>query len=59
MLTSVMMGLLFFAILTPIALALRAAGREPLELRFQRDRPSYWRAKTSRYEQQTSMTKQY
>jgi hypothetical protein len=59
MLTSVMMGLLFFAILTPIALAMRAVGRRPLELRFQRDRPSYWRAKTPRGERQTSMTNQY
>jgi hypothetical protein len=59
MLTSVMMGLFFFVILTPIALAMRAAGREPLELRVQRDRQSYWRAKTARGDQQTSMTRQY
>jgi hypothetical protein len=55
----VMMGVLFFAIVTPIAYAMRAAGREPLELRFQRDRPSYWRAKASRGNRQISMTKQY
>ena len=53
------MGVLFFAIVTPIALVMRAAGRQPLELRFQRDQPSYWHTKTSRGGQQTSMTKQY
>lgn len=58
-LTSMLMGVLFFAVLTPIALAVRAAGRRPLELRIERNRPSYWRAKTSRAQQQTSMTKQY
>lgn len=59
MLTSVIMGVLFFAIVTPIALVMRAAGREPLELRFQRDQPNYWHTKASRGGQQTSMTKQY
>jgi hypothetical protein len=53
------MGVLFFAVVTPIAFVMRLAGRDPLGLRFEPKRPSYWRARASRGEQQTSMKKQY
>jgi hypothetical protein len=36
------MGLLFFLVLTPLALAMRLAGRRPLQLGSEPDSPSYW-----------------
>jgi hypothetical protein len=36
------MGLLFFVVMTPIGMALRLAGKDPLRLRFDRAVRSYW-----------------
>ena len=36
------MGLLFFVTVTPIGLIMRALGKDPLRLRFDRGAPSYW-----------------
>ena len=36
------MGLLFFATVTPIALLMRLAGKDPLRLKFDRGAKSYW-----------------
>ncbi len=40
--TPVVMGILFFGVLTPIALLMRWTGRRPLHLEWQPEAPSYW-----------------
>ena len=55
----VIMGIVFFAVLTPIAIIMRCAGRDPLRLRFEPSKPSYWLDRPSRDERQTSMTNQF
>jgi hypothetical protein len=39
-------GVLFFAVVTPIGLAMRALGRRPLRLRFEKDAATYWIERT-------------
>ena len=39
----VALGVFYFALLTPVALLMRLFGRDALERRLERDRPSYWR----------------
>lgn len=49
--TRILLGVVFFVLLTPIALAMRLAGRDPLRLRWRPGAtPSYWlrRAPTDR-----------
>ncbi len=36
------MGIVFFAVITPIALTMRALGKDPLRLRLERGTKSYW-----------------
>jgi len=36
------LALIYYLVLTPVGLALRAAGRDPLHRRFERDARSYW-----------------
>ena len=36
------LGVIYYLVVTPIGLALRAAGRDPLHRRFDRDAKSYW-----------------
>ncbi len=36
------MGLLFYLVVTPMGLAMRALGKRPLSLGFDREAPSYW-----------------
>lgn len=57
--TPVVMGFLFFAVITPIGIIMRLAGNDPLRLRFERDIPSYWLARASLGDRQTSMTRQF
>ena len=38
----ILLSIVFFVLVTPLALVLRALGKNPLDLRI-RDRPSYWR----------------
>jgi hypothetical protein len=38
----VVLALLFFGILTPVAVWFRAIGRDPLSRKFEPERPSYW-----------------
>ena len=38
----VMMGLIFFVVFTPVAIAMRAFGRDTMKRRFEPQRPSYW-----------------
>lgn len=38
----IVMGLLFFAVVTPMGLAMRALGKDPLRRRFEPEAASYW-----------------
>jgi len=38
----IVLGLLFFVTVTPIALIMRLTGKDPLRLRFRQDLDSYW-----------------
>ncbi|MBF0137834.1 MAG: SxtJ family membrane protein [Magnetococcus sp. DMHC-1] len=40
------MGILFFVVITPISLAMRLAGKDGLRLRIDRNVPSYWIVRT-------------
>lgn len=53
------MGLLFFAVITPMGLLMRACRKRPLELKFQRALLSYWVARNDSELQPGSMAKQY
>ena len=41
----VILSLIYFGVFTPVALAFRIAGRDPLERRFEREAATYWRPK--------------
>jgi hypothetical protein len=53
------MGIVFFAVLTPIAIIMRLAGKDPLRLHYEPEKPSYWLARAWVGERQTSMTDQF
>jgi hypothetical protein len=55
----IIMGLVFFVVITPIAIIMRQVGRDPLKLRFDPEKPSYWLDRMSVGERQTSMTDQF
>lgn len=55
----IIMGVVFFAVLTPVAIIMRWVGKDPLRLRLEPEKPTYWLARTSVGEQQTSMTEQF
>ncbi|HZR79570.1 MAG TPA: SxtJ family membrane protein [Candidatus Binatia bacterium] len=38
----VLLAIFYFAVLTPIGWVMRLAGRDPMQRRLERDRPSYW-----------------
>ena len=38
----IVMGLIYFAIFTPVAVAMRLAGRDALKMRLDKTLPSYW-----------------
>lgn len=45
--TRVLLGLVYFFVMTPIGMVMRLLGRDPLDRRL-RDRPSYWVERTRR-----------
>ena len=57
--TPLIMGLLFFVVIAPVGVIMRLAGKDPLRLRFERENASYWLARSSQGERQTSMTRQF
>jgi hypothetical protein len=57
--TPVVMGLVFFVVITPMGLIMRACGNCPLELEFQRDAPTYWFSRNKSELQPGPMYKQY
>ncbi len=54
-----MMGVLFFIVLTLIAVIMRWAGRDPLRLRFEPESSSYWVARARGGKRQVSMQDQF
>jgi hypothetical protein len=57
--TPLVMGLLFFAVVTPVGMLMRAAGKDPLRLRLDRRASSYWLARGGEGERRTSMKRQF
>lgn len=56
----VAIAVLFFGVLTPLALVMRVWGRDPLRRRLDPDAPSYWLARDSRPDhRQTAMLRQF
>lgn len=55
----IIMGVVFFAVLTPIAIVMRCAGRDPLRLRLEPAKTSYWLDRSLPGERQSSMTDQF
>jgi hypothetical protein len=53
------MGLLFFVVIAPVGVIMRLAGKDPLRLRLERESSSYWLARSSQGDRQTSMTQQF
>jgi hypothetical protein len=51
------MGVLFFVIITPVSILMRLFGKRPLALEFEREATSYWQPRGEL--QPGSMTKQY
>lgn len=43
--TRILLAVVFFFVLAPIALVMRAIGKDPLERRRDRRRPTYWRTR--------------
>ena len=43
--TRILLALVFFVVLAPVALVMRAFGKDPLERRRDRRRPTYWRTR--------------
>jgi MFS family permease len=57
--TPLIMGLLFFVVVTPVGLVMRWFGNDPLRLRLEPDNSTYWLARTSSEDRQTSMSRQF
>jgi hypothetical protein len=45
--TRLLLGLFFYLVLTPIALVMRVVGKDPLEKRFDRSAPTYWKKRAA------------
>jgi hypothetical protein len=43
--TRILLAFVFFVVLAPVALVMRALGKDPLERRRDRRRPTYWRTR--------------
>ena len=57
MLSLIAMALLFFGVVTPLAIILRIAGRDRLQLRHQPERASYWVIRQSSGERPNAITR--
>lgn len=55
----IVMGVVFFVVLTPVAVIMRWVSRDPLRLRLEPEKPTYWLARVPVGERQTSMTDQF
>ena len=57
MLTFIAIALLFFGVVTPLAIILRVAGRDRLQLRRQPEKASYWVIRQSSGERLNTVTR--
>ena len=55
----VALGILFYAVLTPLGIAMRIAGKDPLRLKWDRDAGSYWIPREPPGPPPDSMTNQF
>ncbi len=55
----VILGIIFFGVLTPFGLAMRMAGKNPLRLRFENSASTYWIAREPPGPAPKSMTRQF
>jgi hypothetical protein len=55
----IILGLLFFVTVTPIALIMRSTGKDPLRLRFVKDLDSYWIARDPPGPSGSSLNRQF
>jgi hypothetical protein len=59
MATLVALGVLYYGVLTPVAMIMRWVGKDVLRLRLEPTRSSYWLPRVSYRERQTSMRSQF
>jgi hypothetical protein len=57
--SSIALGALFYGVLTPVAVVIRLAGKDPLRLRYNRAAASHWIARKPPSPTRDSMTKQF
>jgi hypothetical protein len=55
----IVLGIVFFGVLTPLGAVLRMRGKDPLRLRFEKDAPSYWIMRQPPGPAPRSMTRQF
>lgn len=55
----ILLGVVFYGVIAPIGTVLRAAGKNPLQLRFEKSTPSYWILRTPPGPPPKSMTRQF
>jgi len=46
------LGILYYGLITPLAIAFRLAGRDPLQRKFDREATTYWETRSSQVERQ-------
>jgi len=55
----IIMSIVFFGVLTPVGIIMRLAGKDPLGLRYEPNKQSYWLVRGPTGERQTSMRDQF
>lgn len=57
--TPIVMAILFFLFVTPLALLMRVCGARPLDLKFNRSAPTYWKRREGRGFKPSSLERQF
>ena len=57
--TRLILGILFYLIFTPIAMIFRIIGRDPLERKFDKNAPSYWKIRKATEFDKSNYERQY
>jgi len=57
--TRLILGILFYLIFTPIAIVFRIIGRDPLERKFDKNAPSYWKIRKATEFDKSNYERQY
>ena len=55
----IILGIVFYGVLTPMGILARLTGKDLLRLRFEKTAPTYWLPRSMSGDRQTSMTKQF